>query len=222
MWRWTRATAINGPELRQRVLDADILVLATPIWLGHPSSICQRVLERLDAELSETDDEGRMLTYDKVAAVADVGNEVGAHKVSADVFLHERHDRDQGRVAREAKTAMEEALREFQDFEARPRDNAASGEHDGEAGGRAVGQRVRGEERPEGARRTRRSLTTRAGPLPWLAVCRTARLGRGLGHIALPPAGATVPGKGSSSRQPPEGRQCSQIFPRSSPRPRNG
>jgi len=74
------------PRLRERVLEADILVLATPIWLGHPSSICQRVLERLDAELSETDDEGRMLTYDKVAAVAVVGNEDGAHKVSADVF----------------------------------------------------------------------------------------------------------------------------------------
>ncbi|MEU6273964.1 NAD(P)H-dependent oxidoreductase [Streptomyces populi] len=74
------------PRLRERVLEADILVLATPIWLGHPSSICQRVLERLDAELSETDDEGRMLTYDKVAAVAVVGNEDGAHKVSADLF----------------------------------------------------------------------------------------------------------------------------------------
>ncbi|WP_406840526.1 flavodoxin family protein [Streptomyces sp. AHU1] len=74
------------PRLRERVLEADILVLATPIWLGHPSSVCQRVLERLDAELSETDDEGRMLTYDKVAAVAVVGNEDGAHKVSADLF----------------------------------------------------------------------------------------------------------------------------------------
>jgi multimeric flavodoxin WrbA len=74
------------PELRERVLRSDILVLATPIWLGHPSSICQRVLERLDAELSETDDEGRMLTYGKVAAVVVVGNEDGAHKVSSDLF----------------------------------------------------------------------------------------------------------------------------------------
>lgn len=28
-------------------------MLSTPIWLGHPSSITQRVLERLDAELSD-------------------------------------------------------------------------------------------------------------------------------------------------------------------------
>ncbi|MFD3515688.1 flavodoxin family protein [Streptomyces sp. NPDC058657] len=74
------------PALREKVMAADILLLATPIWLGHPSSICQRVLERLDAELSETDSEGRLRTYGKVAAVAVVGNEDGAHKVSADLF----------------------------------------------------------------------------------------------------------------------------------------
>jgi predicted CoA-binding protein len=44
------------------------------------------VPERLDAELSETDDAGRLLTDNKVAALAVVGNEDGAHKVSADVF----------------------------------------------------------------------------------------------------------------------------------------
>ncbi|MFB6510423.1 flavodoxin family protein [Streptomyces virginiae] len=74
------------PGIREKVLDADILILSTPIWLGHPSSIAQRVLERLDAEISETDDEGRMLTYGKVAGVCVVGNEDGAHKVSADLF----------------------------------------------------------------------------------------------------------------------------------------
>ncbi|GAB2953748.1 flavodoxin family protein [Streptomyces sundarbansensis] len=74
------------PAIREKVLAADILVIATPIWLGHPSSICQRVLERLNAESSETDDQGRPHTYGKVAAVAVVGNEDGAHKVSADVF----------------------------------------------------------------------------------------------------------------------------------------
>ncbi|MFG2768057.1 flavodoxin family protein [Streptomyces rubiginosohelvolus] len=74
------------PAIREKVLAADILLIATPIWLGHPSSVCQRVLERLNAESSETDDRGRPHTYGKVAAVAVVGNEDGAHKVSADVF----------------------------------------------------------------------------------------------------------------------------------------
>lgn len=55
------------PEIRDTVLGCDILILSTPIWLGHPSSIAQRFLERLNAELSETDDEGRPLTYGKAA-----------------------------------------------------------------------------------------------------------------------------------------------------------
>lgn len=74
------------PEIRDTILGCDILILSTPIWLGHASSVAQRVLERLDAEISETDDEGRMLTYGKAAAVCVVGNEDGAHKVSADLF----------------------------------------------------------------------------------------------------------------------------------------
>ncbi|CAM5549960.1 MULTISPECIES: flavodoxin family protein [Streptomyces] len=76
----------DWPALREKVLACDVLVLATPIWLGHPSSVCQRVLERLNADTSETGDDGLPLMYGKVAAVAVVGNEDGAHKVSADVF----------------------------------------------------------------------------------------------------------------------------------------
>jgi len=73
------------PTLRQKMLDADVLVLVTPIWMGQPSSVCKMVLERLDAELSETDDEGRLLTYGKVAGIGVVGNEDGAHHVTAEV-----------------------------------------------------------------------------------------------------------------------------------------
>ncbi|GAA1829000.1 NAD(P)H-dependent oxidoreductase [Pseudonocardia ailaonensis] len=74
------------PAIRRRLLAADILLLATPTWMGHPSSVAQRVLERIDAELSETDDQSRPLTFGKVAVVAVVGNEDGAHKIVADVF----------------------------------------------------------------------------------------------------------------------------------------
>lgn len=74
------------PAIREQILGADILVIATPIWLGQPSSVAKVVLERLDAELSETDDQGRMLTFGKVAAVAVVGNEDGAHHVTAELL----------------------------------------------------------------------------------------------------------------------------------------
>ena len=74
------------PAIREKMLASDILVIATPIWMGQPSAVCKMALERLDAELAETDDEGRMLTSGKVAAVAVVGNEDGAHHVSAEVY----------------------------------------------------------------------------------------------------------------------------------------
>jgi multimeric flavodoxin WrbA len=74
------------PELRRRIVDADVLVLGTPVWLGQPSSVAKRVLERLDAFLSETDDNGHMPSYGKVAVVAVVGNEDGAHHISAELY----------------------------------------------------------------------------------------------------------------------------------------
>lgn len=74
------------PGIRERMLDADILVFATPTWMGQHSSVAQRVLERLDAELSDTDDEGRMRTLGKVAIAAIVGNEDGAHHISGVLF----------------------------------------------------------------------------------------------------------------------------------------
>ncbi|MFC4144781.1 flavodoxin family protein [Micromonospora mangrovi] len=74
------------PSIRAKLLNSQIVIIATPIWLGQPSSVCKMVLERLDAELSETDEEGRLLTFGKVAAVAVVGNEDGAHHVTAEVL----------------------------------------------------------------------------------------------------------------------------------------
>ena len=74
------------PQIREKILAADILVVSTPTWVGHMSSVAQRVLERLDAELSNIDDEDRPCMVGKVALAAVVGNEDGAHKIVADLF----------------------------------------------------------------------------------------------------------------------------------------
>ena len=66
------------PAIRAKIMDAQILVIATPIWMGQPSSVCKMVLERLDADMSKV--------FGKVAAVAVVGNEDGAHHVTAEVL----------------------------------------------------------------------------------------------------------------------------------------
>ena len=71
------------PDIRKRILAADILVFGSPIWLGQPSSLAKRVVERMDAFFSETDDRGRMPSFGKLAVVGIVGNEDGAHHVTA-------------------------------------------------------------------------------------------------------------------------------------------
>lgn len=74
------------PALRRQILEAQIFILGTPVWLGNPSSICRRVLERLDALLGETDHAGRPIASGRVAVVGTVGNEDGAHNVAAQLY----------------------------------------------------------------------------------------------------------------------------------------
>jgi multimeric flavodoxin WrbA len=73
------------PEIHERLTSSEILVVATPTWLGQQSSVCKRVLERMDAMLSESDDEGRPIALNRVAGVVVTGNEDGAHHVIAEV-----------------------------------------------------------------------------------------------------------------------------------------
>jgi multimeric flavodoxin WrbA len=74
------------PALRKKMLAADIFIIATPIWLGQPSSVAKRVLERIDAFIEEMDERQRMKTFGKVGLVAVVGNEDGAHHVAAEIY----------------------------------------------------------------------------------------------------------------------------------------
>lgn len=74
------------PAIRKKILAADVLIFGSPIWMGQPSSIAKRVLERMDAFLLETDDQGRTPAFGKVAIAAIVGNEDGAHHSVAEIF----------------------------------------------------------------------------------------------------------------------------------------
>jgi multimeric flavodoxin WrbA len=73
------------PSVHEELLRSEILVVATPTWLGRPSSVAQRMLERMDAMLSETDDAGRPVAYNRVAGVVVTGNEDGAHHVISEI-----------------------------------------------------------------------------------------------------------------------------------------
>jgi multimeric flavodoxin WrbA len=76
----------DWPALRKKVVGCDLFLIGSPVWMGQPSSVAKRVLERMDAFLDEADEKGRTPAYGKVAAVVSVGNEDGAHHVSAELF----------------------------------------------------------------------------------------------------------------------------------------
>jgi multimeric flavodoxin WrbA len=73
------------PAIHDRILDAEILIIATPTWVAQPSSVAKRVVERMDAMLSETDDDNRPVAFNRVAGFVVTGNEDGAHHVIAEL-----------------------------------------------------------------------------------------------------------------------------------------
>jgi multimeric flavodoxin WrbA len=78
------------PQVFKKIKECDILMIGSPIWVGHTPSTVQRVIERLDALFHETElqdqETGQYLTYNKVAGVLITGNEDGAHSVAAQVL----------------------------------------------------------------------------------------------------------------------------------------
>ena len=58
------------PELVERVMAADILVIGTPIWLGEKSSVCTRVIERLYGNSAEVNEAGQYKYYGRVGAAS--------------------------------------------------------------------------------------------------------------------------------------------------------
>ena len=79
------------PLILEKVKAADILVVATPIWFGVRSSICQLVIERLDGTYQERNAVGQYPLYNKVAGVVVTGNEDGAHSAAETTLFNLCH-----------------------------------------------------------------------------------------------------------------------------------
>jgi multimeric flavodoxin WrbA len=75
----------DWPAVHEKLLASEILILATPTWFGQPSSVAKRVIERMDAMLSETDDDDIPVAFNRVAGFVVTGNEDGAHHVIAEL-----------------------------------------------------------------------------------------------------------------------------------------
>lgn len=81
----------DWPMLKDRVLEADILVIGTPIWLGDKSSVATRLIERLYALSGQTNDRGQFVYYGRTAGVLVTGNEDGIKHVAMNVLYSLQH-----------------------------------------------------------------------------------------------------------------------------------
>jgi multimeric flavodoxin WrbA len=79
------------PEIQQRIMDADILVIATPIWLGVKSSVATLVIERMYAYSGDTNSKGQYLYYGKTGGCIITGNEDGIKHCSMDILYALQH-----------------------------------------------------------------------------------------------------------------------------------
>jgi multimeric flavodoxin WrbA len=79
------------PEIWKRVLAADIIVLAGPIWLGDNSSQTKKIIERLYAHSGELNDNGQWIFYGKVGGCLITGNEDGIKHCAMDVLYSLQH-----------------------------------------------------------------------------------------------------------------------------------
>ena len=79
------------PEIFPRVLAADILVIAGPIWLGDNSSVTKRVIERLYAHSGDLNDQGQWVYYGRVGGALVTGNEDGIKHCAQNILYSLQH-----------------------------------------------------------------------------------------------------------------------------------
>jgi len=79
------------PQVFEKVMAADIVIIGTPLWLGEKSSLATQTIERLYASSSVTNDKGQSIFYNKVGGVAIIGNEDGAKHAAASVLYALSH-----------------------------------------------------------------------------------------------------------------------------------
>lgn len=79
------------PAIQKKVMDADILVLCTPIWLGDKSSIATMAIERLYGLSGEVNKQGQYAYYGRVGGCLVTGNEDGIKHCAMNVLYSLQH-----------------------------------------------------------------------------------------------------------------------------------
>lgn len=79
------------PEIFKKVMKADILVIAGPIWLGDNSSVTKQTIERLYGNSGELNKNGQYAYYGKVGGCIITGNEDGVKHCAMNVLYSLQH-----------------------------------------------------------------------------------------------------------------------------------
>ena len=77
--------------IQKKVMDANILVIGTPIWLGEESSVCRMVIERLYGFSGNLNDRGQYAYYGRVGGCLVTGNEDGVKHCAMTVLYALQH-----------------------------------------------------------------------------------------------------------------------------------
>ncbi|GAB4107901.1 flavodoxin family protein [Echinicola sediminis] len=79
------------PPIQKKVMEADILVIGSPIWLGEKSSVASMVIERLYASSAILNDAGQYAYYGKVGGCLITGNEDGIKHCGMNILYSLQH-----------------------------------------------------------------------------------------------------------------------------------
>lgn len=76
------------PAIHNKIKQADIVIIATPVWRGDRGSIAKMVSERMDGLFSDDHNQNdQYMTYNKVAGALVDGNEDGAKKAISSILF---------------------------------------------------------------------------------------------------------------------------------------
>ena len=79
------------PQILEKILATDILIIGMSIWFGVRNSVSQMVIERLDGTYNSTNEVGQYPLYNKVGGVVVTGNEDGAHACAETTLFNLTH-----------------------------------------------------------------------------------------------------------------------------------
>ena len=81
----------DWPAIQEKVMDANILVIGSPIWLGEKSSVCNHVIERLYSYSGNLNNQGQYAYYGRTGGCIITGNEDGIKHCSMSILYGLQH-----------------------------------------------------------------------------------------------------------------------------------